>query len=57
MGIIQICSEITRGAVLNGKLYSQRLQKLIHLSTDYFMKISCQFMGPVPIDWKEIFKK
>ena len=30
------------------KLYAQRLQKLIylHLSTDYFMKISLQLTGP-----------
>ena len=45
---------------------TQRLQKLIylHLSTDYFMKISLQLMGPqsmapsVPwMDWREIFMK
>ena len=35
---IQICSGITRGRVLNGELYAQRLQKLIylHLSKDCF---------------------
>ena len=40
--IIQICSGIARGRVLNGELYAQRLQKLIHLhlSADCFMKIS-----------------
>ena len=42
--IIQICSGITRDRVLNGELYSQRLQKLVylHLFTDCFMKISLQ---------------
>ena len=29
--IIQICSIITRGRVLNGELYAQRLQKLVYL--------------------------
>ena len=29
--IIQICSGITHGRVLNGELYAQRLQKLIYL--------------------------
>ena len=45
--IIQFCSGITRGRVLNGKLYAQRLQKLIylHLFTDCFMKISLQSYG------------
>ena len=44
---IQICSEITRGRVLNGELYAQRLQKLIylHLSTDCFMQISLHSSG------------
>ena len=44
--IIQICSGITRGRVLNGELYAQRLQKLIylHLPTYCFMKISLQSM-------------
>ena len=48
LGIIQICSGITRGRVLNGELYAQRLQKLIylHLSTDCFMKISVHSSGP-----------
>ena len=34
--IIQTCSGITRGRVLNGELYTQGLQKLIylHLFTD-----------------------
>ena len=42
--IIQVCSGITHGRVLIGKLYAQRLQKLIylHLFTDCFMKISLQ---------------
>ena len=38
------CSGITRGRVLNGQLYAQRLQTIIYLplSTDCFMKIfSC----------------
>ena len=40
--IIQICSGITPGRVLNGELYALRLQKLIylHLSADCFMKQS-----------------
>ena len=40
--MIQLCSAITRGRVLNGELYAQRCQKLIylHLFTDCFMKIS-----------------
>ena len=29
--VIQICSGITRGRVLNGELCAQRLQKLIYL--------------------------
>ena len=39
--MIQICSGITRGRVLNGELYAQILQKLIYLnlSTECFMKI------------------
>ena len=42
--IIQMCSGITRGRVLNGELHAQRLLKLIysHLFTDCFMKISRQ---------------
>ena len=42
--MIQICSRITTGRVLNGELYTQRLQKLIyaHLFTGCFMKISLQ---------------
>ena len=42
--MIQICSGITSGRVLNGKLYAQRLHKLIslHLLTCCFMKISLQ---------------
>ena len=46
--IIQNCPVITRGRVLNGNLYAQRLQKLIylHLPTDCFMKISFQSWGP-----------
>ena len=41
---IQFYSGITRGRVLNGELYAQRLQKLIymHLFTDCFVKISFQ---------------
>ena len=40
--MIQLCSAITRGRVLNGELYAQRFEKLIylHLFTDCFMKIS-----------------
>ena len=42
--MIQICSGITSGRVLNGELCAQRLQKLIylHLLTGCFMKISLQ---------------
>ena len=42
--IIQLCSGITHGRVLNGELYAQVFQKLIylHLFTDCFMKISLQ---------------
>ena len=42
--MIQICSGITSGRVLNGEFYAQRLQKLIylHLLTGCFMKISLQ---------------
>ena len=40
--MIQICSGITSGRVLNREFYAQRLQKLIHLHllTGCFMKIS-----------------
>ena len=48
--IIQICSGITRGKVLNGELYTQRLQKLIYL---YFMKIALQSSGQI-IDYISI---
>ena len=42
--IIQIYSGLTRARVLNGELYTQRLQKLIYLYlfTDCFMKFSHQ---------------
>ena len=43
--MIQICSGITSGRMLNGELYAQRLQKLIsylHLLTGCFMKNSRQ---------------
>ena len=42
--MIQVCSGITSGRVLNGELYAQILQKLIylHLLTGCFMKISLQ---------------
>ena len=54
MRIIQICSGITRGRVLNGELYAQRLDKLIylHLSTDCFMKIPLQSTGVLYIGEK-----
>ena len=47
--IIQICSGITHGRVLNGELYAQRLQKLIylHLSTDCFMKTNADKLPSV----------
>ena len=40
--MIQICSGITRGRVLNAELFTQRFKKLIHLHwpTDCFVKIS-----------------
>ena len=42
--IIQMCSVITHGRLLNGQIYAQRFQKLVylHLFTDYFMKFSPQ---------------
>ena len=42
--MIHICSGLTRGRVLNGELYAQRLHKLIylHLLTGCFMTISLQ---------------
>ena len=45
--MIQICSGITSGRVLNGEFYAQILQKLIylHLLTGCFMKISLQSSG------------
>ena len=41
---IQTCSGITRGRVLNGEIYTQRLRKLIylHLVTDCCMKIALE---------------
>ena len=53
--IIQIYSGITRGKVLNGELYVQRLQFIyMYLNTDCFMKISLQIYSE---DWREIFMK
>ena len=42
--MIQVCSGITSGRVLNGELYAQILHKLIYLYllTGCFMKISLQ---------------
>ena len=42
--MIQMCSGIMHGRMLNGERYAQRFQKLIylHLFTDCFMKISLQ---------------
>ena len=42
--MIQMCSGIASGRVLNGELYAQILQKLtyLHLLTGCFMKISLQ---------------
>ena len=42
--MIQNCSGITSGRVLNGELYAQRLQRLIylHLLTGCFTKIYLQ---------------
>ena len=40
--MIQNYSGITRGGVLNGELYAQRLQKYLYLFTDCFMNISIQ---------------
>ena len=53
--IIQMCSGITCGRVLNGELYAQRFQKLIylHLFTDCFMKISPLSPAIWSIDWGE----
>ena len=49
--ISQTCSGITRGIMLNGELYAQRLQKLLylHLFTDCFLKISLAFFSLVPV--------
>ena len=67
--IIQIYSGITRGRVLNGELYTQRLQKLIYLYlfTDCFMKISLHsseqiseilFISQIcSKDWREMYMK
>ena len=62
--IIQLCSGIPRGRVLNKELYVQRLQKLIylHLVTDCFMKIFLQIIGTnidyiCSYDWKKIFMR
>ena len=46
---IQIYSGITRGRVLNGELYTQRLHKVIYLclSTKCFMKISFYISGQI----------
>ena len=57
---VQTCSGITRGRVLSGELYAQRLQKLIYLYlfTDCFMKISLQSLEQICCDdWREIFMK
>ena len=45
--VIQFCSGITGGRVLNEEFYAQRLQKLIYLdlSTDCFMKIFLHIDG------------
>ena len=42
LGVIQIYSGITRGRVLNGELYTHRLQKLVflYLSTGCFGKLA-----------------
>ena len=42
--MIQICSGITSGRVLNGEFYAQRLQKLVylHLLAGCFRKSSLQ---------------
>ena len=47
--IIQMCSGITHGRVLNGDFYAQRFQNLIylHLFTDCFMTISIQSSEPI----------
>ena len=46
--MIQICSGITNGRVLNEELYAERLQKLIylHLLTGCFMNIFLQSSQP-----------
>ena len=64
MPIIQIYSGITRGRVLNGDLYAQRLQKLIYLVL--FYKLFYEAFSPIletilkqisSKDWREIFTK
>ena len=37
MDMIQLCSGITHGRVLNGELYAQRVQKLIYLHLSIFI--------------------
>ena len=57
MHIIQIYCGITSGRVLNGELYTQRIQELIdlYLSTDCFVKISLYSSGPTAC--RQICKK
>ena len=56
--IIQLCSGITHGRLLNGELYAQRFQKLIylHLCTDCFMKISLQSSEQIQLPLLVIYR-
>ena len=49
--LVQQCYGITRGRVLNGKLYAQTFQNLIclHLLADCFMKISVQSLEQIQL--------
>ena len=61
--LVQLSSGLTRGGVLNGELYAQRLQKSIYLLlfTDCFMKICLQSWEQIYSlyiycdDWRQIF--
>ena len=64
--IIQIYSGITRGRVLNGELYTQRLHKLYNLSVfvyrvfheDFFPPLRTNYRSIIcPEEWREIFMK
>ena len=60
--VIQIYSGITRGRVLIGELYTQRLQKLIYLFVyrlfhEDFSPLLRTWESSGPDEWREIFIK